>query len=201
MAQRETRRLITLSALVVVGFVVSTGLAMALGAFGGEAGDPSADPSATKRVAVASGDAPGIGKWTLWYSKTADGDKCVEIQFVDPAEEQVPAGRRVSGSVPVPGEGSLAGGCGQSATLTADTLNAPERTLVYGIAPGGAATIAVEGRGRSANARTYSPPGLDIKAYAHSLARSDAGDLRVSARGRDGREIAAARAVTPESTR
>ena len=189
-----------LVSLAIFTFVVLTGMASALGAFtGGPADEPPADPSTSPRKAIASGDSPSIGKWTLWYSDSADGGKCVEIQFVDPVEAAVPPEAKLDGNVPVPGGGSLAGGCGASGSMTATTLTGAEHTLVFGIARGDIERVVVRGGGSSANARLFSPPGVDVKAYAHTIRNGQTRGLEVSGRGRDGREVAAQRPPTPSS--
>jgi hypothetical protein len=190
----------TLAALAVSSFVVFTGIASALGAFAGKApAEPATDQSTSPRKAIASGNSPGIGDWKIWYSQSARGGRCVEIQFVDPAEEAVPPEFRLENS-PAPGEGSLAGGCGQVGALTASTLNLPEQTLVFGIARKDVERVVTRGAGgASADARLFKPPDADVNVYARAMSREAARGLRISARAKDGQEIAVQQPVLPQS--
>jgi len=122
------------------------------------------------------------------------------VQFVDPAEVATPGQYRVRNALPVPGDGSLAGGCGAEGALTASSLAAPDETLVYGRAPREAESVDVElPDGSRHAAQLYDGRiGATAQYYAVSVHGRQLAGLKAQARDADGRIVQVADVPGPE---
>jgi hypothetical protein len=184
---------------VLAGFVASFGIAVAIGSIGESEDDHPGGPT-SKRMLVARGTTPGeIGRWRVWRSFDAGGDECVEVQLLDdPLDDRAPEEYRREAGVPVPGGGTLSGGCGSEAELDLATVSAARETLVYGRAPQAADEVSIEVGGREARrVQLEDPPEGARSKYFGVAVASREGGIRARARDAAGNELRSLDVPTP----
>jgi hypothetical protein len=181
------------------GFLASLGIAIAIASDSGE-GDDHAGGPVGKRTIVASGTAPReIGRWRVWRSVDARGEECVEVQLLDdPLDDQAPEAYRNEGAVPVPGGGTLSGGCGNDAELDVASVTASEEVLLYGRAPAAADAVEIEVGGRPERTVKLAdaPEGTRSKYFGAAI-EARAGAVRARARDAGGRDVGTRDVPTP----
>lgn len=146
-----------------------------------EAFRPYREPDNVVRTApktvIATGEDPEFGAWEAFTSDTSAGE-CFGIRLLDP---------------PGPIPGSTMEGCGttnEPARVAGG--DGPERTALFGFAPGAAAKVRIEAEGNTGRTfPTYDVPGRTATFFFASLPANpeDLPGLRVVALTRDGRSL------------
>ena len=115
----------------------------------------------------------------------------------DNPDAQVPEKYRSPGGLPVPGGGTLGGGCGSTADFNVASLTGAEETLLYGRAPESAeeVTIIIPGREQIRARARKSEASVPFKFFGVAVPDAPLKDVKAEAKAADGREVRPPRAV------